>query len=111
LPSARDGSIWRHDLKALTSAKRLVELNPPGTEIASGQGVPPAVGAGVWESSGIIDASAFFGKDSWLFVVQAHGPSLAPVPNTVEDGRLILKRAAKPAASGDDEDGSDSNED
>ena len=31
---------------------------------------------GTWETSGIIDTSDFYGKDSWLFVVQAHGPSL-----------------------------------
>ena len=67
-----------------------MELNPPGTAIASGPRDPPTVGPGVWETSGIIDASNFFGKDSWLFVVQAHGPSLAPAANTVEDGQLLL---------------------
>jgi hypothetical protein len=87
---ARDGSIWRHDLKNGFAAKRIVELNPPGAEILPPATVPPAVGAGVWETSGIIDAASFFGNDSWLFVVQAHGPSLAPVPNTVEDGQILL---------------------
>lgn len=86
---ARDGSIWRHDLKNNLSAKRVVELNPAGTE-AVAPANPPAVGAGIWETSGIIDASDFFGQDSWLFVVQAHAPSLAPAPNTVEDGQLLL---------------------
>ncbi|MBK8181251.1 MAG: hypothetical protein IPK67_20700, partial [Planctomycetes bacterium] len=37
------------------------------------------VGAG-----GIIDATWLFGLDSWLFDVQAHGPTAAPAPNTVE---------------------------
>lgn len=46
--------------------------------------------AGIWESSGIIDTSDFFGNDTWLMVVQAHAPTLAPVPNTVEDGQLLL---------------------
>lgn len=87
---AREGSIWRHDLKNNFAAKRVVELNPPGTEILSPATVPPTVGPGVWETSGIIDASDFFGRDSWLFVVQAHGPSIAPAPNTVEDGQLLL---------------------
>lgn len=87
---ARDGSIWRHDLKNNFAAKRIVELNPPGTEILSPATVPPTVGPGIWETSGIIDATDFFGRDSWLFVVQAHGPSIAPAPNTVEDGQLLL---------------------
>lgn len=96
---AREGSIWRHDLKNGFAAKRVVELNPPGTFIPAGLTAPPAIGAGVWETSGIIDASDFFGKNSWLFVVQAHNPvvpsgtppiSIAPAPNTVEDGQLLL---------------------
>ncbi|MBC8126334.1 MAG: hypothetical protein H8M99_04200 [Gloeobacteraceae cyanobacterium ES-bin-144] len=91
---ARDGSIWRHDLKNAFAATRVVELNPPGTAIPVGQTAPPAVTAGIWETSGIIDSSDFFGKDSWLFVVQAHGPTIAPVANTVEDGQLLLMRPA-----------------
>jgi len=88
---AREGSIWRHDLRNNYAAKRVVELNPPGTEIATGLTQPPAVPVpGTWETSGIIDTADFFGKDSWLFVVQAHGPSIAPAPNTVEDGQLLL---------------------
>ena len=87
---AREGSIWRHDLKNNFAAKRVAELNPPGTAIAVGQTNPPSVTAGIWESSGIIDTSDFFGNDTWLMVVQAHAPTLAPVPNTVEDGQLLL---------------------
>ena len=92
---ARDGSIWRHDLRNSFAATRVVELNPPGTERILPAN-PPAVGPGVWETSGIIDAADFYGQDSWLFVVQAHGPSLAPAPNTVEDGQLLLIRSAQP---------------
>lgn len=87
----RDGSIWRFRLKKggggvgvdLDSARRVVELNAPGRD-----GVP--VGRGVWETSGIIDVARFFGEDTWLFDVQAHGPTAAPAPNTVEDGQLLL---------------------
>lgn len=93
----REGSIWRHDLKNNYAAKRVVELNPPGT-VRNPPANPPSVGAGVWETSGIIDASKFFGKDSWLFVVQAHSPTLAPAPNTVEDGQLLLMTSARPTA-------------
>lgn len=92
----REGSIWRLDLKNGFAAKRVAELNPPGTEIAAGQTQPPAVPVpGTWETSGIIDASDFFGRDAWLTVVQAHGPSLAPAPLTVEDGQLVLMLPSK----------------
>jgi hypothetical protein len=75
----RDGSIWRFDLvkrpgRAVgveaSRATRVAQLDPPGRD-----GV--AVGPGVWETSGIIDASALFGADSWLSDVQAHPPTTA----------------------------------
>jgi Bacterial protein of unknown function (DUF839) len=84
----RDGSIWRFDVGRggvdVESAARIAELDPPGRD-----GIP--VGPGVWETSGIIDASSLFGGgDTWLFDVQAHSPTTAPAPNTVEDGQLLL---------------------
>ena len=81
----RDGSIWRFSLDNNFAATRVVELDPPGRD-----GVP--VAPGVWETSGIIDASFLYGVDSWLTVVQAHPPTGVPVPNTVEDGQLLLMR-------------------
>jgi Bacterial protein of unknown function (DUF839) len=92
----RDGSIWRFDLVKgpawtvgvdASTATRVVQLNPPGRD-----GV--AVGPGVWETSGIIDASGLFGADSWLSDVQAHPPTAAPGGSTVtvEDGQLFLLR-------------------
>ncbi|MBL9209823.1 MAG: DUF839 domain-containing protein [Opitutaceae bacterium] len=97
---AREGSIWRLDLKNNFAAKRVVELNPNGTVAAapvppSTVGLPPVVGPGIWETSGIIDATDFFGSDSWLFAVQAHPPSLIPAANTVEDGQLLLMLPAR----------------
>jgi hypothetical protein len=84
----RDGSIWRFELDGRSgidvgSATRVVSLSPPGRD-----GV--AVGPGVWETSGIIDGDGLFGSGSWLFDVQAHSPTAAPAPNTVEDGQLVL---------------------
>ena len=40
----------------------------------------------------VIDMSDFIGPDIWLFDVQAHSPTAAPRPNTVEDGQLLLLR-------------------
>jgi len=93
----RDGSIWRFDVDGgfvgvkASSARRIAELDPPGRD-----GV--AVGPGVWETSGIIDASSMFGKDTWLSDVQAHSPTAAPGGSTVtvEDGQLFLLRPKKP---------------
>lgn len=80
----RDGSIWRIDLDAGYTARRIAELNPPGRD-----GTP--VGPGVWESSGIV-AAPTYGADSWLLDVQAHPPTAEPSPGTVEDGQLLLLR-------------------
>jgi len=83
----RDGSIWRFDLDRngvdVSSALRVAELNQPGRDR-----IP--VLPGVWETSGIIDTAELFGKDTWLFDVQAHSPTTMPRPNTVEDGQLLL---------------------
>jgi serralysin len=87
----RDGSIWRfsfsngswEDRIDVASAVRVVELDPPGRD-------GRAVGPGVWETSGIIDASGLLGIGSWIFDVQAHPPTTAPAPNTVEDGQLLV---------------------
>ncbi len=83
----RDGSIWRFPLVNgsvdVAGRERVVELNPPGRDNIE-------VNAGIWETSGIIDASSIYGADTWLFDVQAHAPTTAPFPNTVEDGQLLL---------------------
>jgi hypothetical protein len=88
----REYGIWRFTLTGdelgvdPASATRVVELNPPGRD-----GIVP-MRLGPWESSGIIDASPMFGADSWLFDVQAHPPTTPPLPNTVEDGQLLIMR-------------------
>jgi hypothetical protein len=92
----RDGSIWRFKVVNkrkpskpvgvdASTATRVAELDPPGRD-----GV--AVGPGIWETSGIIDASALFGANWWLSDVQAHSPTAAPAAGTVEDGQLFLLR-------------------
>ena len=58
-------------------------------------------GPGVWESSGVIDVSAFFGDGFWLLDVQAHdtkarqqGPSLEIDSATGERGQPLLVHLA-----------------
>ncbi len=86
----RDGSIWRLRLTgtngcSAASAERIVELDPPGRDGVN-------VGPGVWETSGIIASEGVGGIGSWIFDVQAHSPTAAPAPNTIEDGQLMLLR-------------------
>jgi hypothetical protein len=51
-------------------------------------------GAGVWETSGIVGSRHAFGRNTFLFDVQAHSPTTAPggTQVTVEDGQLLLLR-------------------
>ena len=79
----RTGLIWRYDLKNNYAATPIVSLATAGRDAVT-------VGAGVWETSGIIDAEHLYVRNTWLFNVQAHPPTAAPAPNTTEDGQLLL---------------------
>ncbi len=116
----RDGSIWRFTIGGGTpsidwrSKYRVAELDPPG------QYNPAAVGAGIWETSGIIDAANVFGdggdddddddgdgRDIWLFDVQAHPPTTPQnAAQQIEDGQLLLLWGLE-----DDEDDEDDDDD
>ena len=80
----RQRQIWRHDLDS--------------RKLGSGGKVDDSTG----ESSGIVDASEWFGPGSWLLTVQAHGtdqvaevvpnplgPSLPDLTIKREDGQLL----------------------
>ena len=97
----RDSSIWRFRLEdgslrtrlLAGSARRVVEVSPPGRD-----GVP--VPTGEWETSGIIDASAWFGPNTWLFDVQAHEPTTPPARTpwrTVSCSCSVAKGATSPS--------------
>ena len=71
----------------------VARLDPPEAVIERGGG------PGVWESSGVVDASAFFGPGSWLLNVQAHdtrimqqGLDLGIDSAPGQRGQLILLR-------------------
>jgi hypothetical protein len=90
----RDGAVWRFNLKTTgdgrasvdaKSGKMVAVLNPPGRD-------GKAVGPGVWETTGIIDTASLFGEGTWAMNIQAHSPTTAPGPNTVEDGQFVILR-------------------
>ncbi|HXG49391.1 MAG TPA: esterase-like activity of phytase family protein [Methylomirabilota bacterium] len=78
----RKGNIWRINLRTgeLDNVAEMTAVARDGR----------ITNPGVWETSGIIEMSTVFGPDSWLFDVQAHSPTRPPLPNTVEDGQLLL---------------------
>ena len=93
----RDGSIWMVPLASAgdsSSFTRVAELVGRTQGGRDGIRTVDEHGnrAGVWETSGIVDARRAFGRDTFLFDVQAHAPTTAPEgkPVTVEDGQLLL---------------------
>jgi len=76
----RDAKIWRQDLATGTWSVVATVNDPRG------------------ESSGIVDASDWFGPGSWILDVQAHGSNFmeevdsAGVLRKLEDGQLLLMK-------------------
>jgi hypothetical protein len=85
----RDGSIW---IVPLATAGDPSTFKRVGELIGRSEGGRDNIktGAGIWETSGIIGSRHAFGRNTFLFDVQAHPPTTAPAPNTVEDGQLLL---------------------
>src|SRR5215211_291971 len=92
----RDGSIWMVPLATASdpaSFTRVAEL--VGRSEGGWDGKPTVDEhgnrAGVWETSGIVDAQRAFGRSSFLFDVQAHTTTPPGGPTvTGEDGQLLL---------------------
>lgn len=85
----RDGSIWLVNKDDVSDRHRVGEL----VGRAAGGRDNLQTTAGIWETSGVIDASKLFdGEPSFLFDVQAHPPTTFPGPDTSEDGQLLLLR-------------------
>ncbi|MEO8138113.1 MAG: alkaline phosphatase PhoX, partial [Gemmatimonadota bacterium] len=81
----RAPQIWQfgYTSRGITDGHAVVELANPGCDDVAGT---------CWESTGIIDASAWFGQGAWLFSVQAH---TLPAPGANiprEGGQLLLLR-------------------
>jgi hypothetical protein len=105
----RDGSIWRYDLWDMTAAPvrvaALTAMGRDGVYANPGSVTTPATlpgtptfntnkytmtARGIWESSGVHETSSIFGDGTFVFDVQAHGPTSAPGDSTVEDGQLLI---------------------
>ena len=86
-PTGTTARVWRYDLKRGT-LEVVARVN---------QALDPAAAQGNWESSGIVDASAYFGPGAFLTNVQAHSLWIErqQVGFTVfkrEGGQLLLLR-------------------
>jgi hypothetical protein len=99
----RDSSIWAYDTQdgSLTRLAQIDRATAKAHALAADAGNSLPAGNdfdGSWESSGIIDAEAWFGRGAWLLDVQAHGLRIVPTAETVEGGQLLLmtwKRTGK----------------
>ncbi|MCA9738833.1 MAG: hypothetical protein KC645_14480 [Gemmatimonadetes bacterium] len=85
---ARPPAIWKLQLNTQGEL-----VDPIGTKIAQVSGGDCSPGASdCWETSGIVDASQWFGAGAWIFDVQAHGQAVPACPECVEDGQLLLMK-------------------
>lgn len=82
----RAPQVWQFGLTsrgALTGGRAVAELDNPDCDDVAGT---------CWESSGILDASGWFGAGAWLFDVQAHTLPAAGANLPKENGQLLLLR-------------------
>jgi hypothetical protein len=94
--------VWNYDLRS--QPRTVARVAKPETAARF-----------TWESSGVIDAREFLGKDWWLVDVQAHdqtapqpGPTLAPNSGEGEDGQLLaIKIPNSQGGKGDNDDDDD----
>lgn len=81
----RSPQIWqfRYAGRGITTGRAVAELTNPTCDDVAGT---------CWESSGIIDASAWLGQGAWLFDVQAHTLPSAGANIPKESGQLLSLR-------------------
>lgn len=79
--------ILRYDTQSrlLEPLAACAERDPQGRLIPEGTG-------GAWASTGVFDASEFFGEDSWLIAVQARSTQSRAFRGTAGGGQLLLLR-------------------
>jgi hypothetical protein len=87
---------WTRDESQIWAFQRAGDgslVDPAGTLIAQtvGSDCLEDSGGACWETSGIEDASRWFGPNSWIFDVQSKLP-IASCPECVTDGQLLLMK-------------------
>jgi hypothetical protein len=100
----RDGSIWMVPQATAGDPSTFMRLAELVGRTEGGRDNIPTGGSGIWETSGIVKSQHAFGRNSFLFDVQAHAPTTPPGgrPITVEDGQLLLLRPGRKSRGGRD---------
>jgi len=82
--------ILRYDPKsrALAALAECAEVDSKGIPFGKGVG-------GEWESTGIVEASEFFGPDSWIVAVQAHNQTDPQFGGRRGGGQVLLLRGPR----------------
>jgi hypothetical protein len=102
----RNGGVWTLDRNANYAAKYQADFNFAYTNARDNT----TRNRGLWESSGVIDASAIYGAGSFLINVQAHGPQRTNIAKPTggtytsaeagsrfaEDGQVMLMKLKQP---------------
>jgi hypothetical protein len=111
-PAATTARLWHVDLK--TGAKTVVaKVNQSADEGPTDKDAVTTPGnLGAWESSGIVDASKYFGKGAYLIDVQAgtlivEEQVIGTLTYQREGGQLLLLRAPHHGGGHDDDDDDD----
>lgn len=81
----RAPQVWQfgYTKAGITAGRPIIALDNPTCDDVAGT---------CWESTGIIDASAWFGPGAWLFNVQAHTLPAVGAGLVKEGGQLLLAR-------------------
>jgi hypothetical protein len=89
----RNGGVWTLDRNNNYAAKLQATFNYAAI---SARGDTAPTDKGLWEASGVIDASSIYGAGAFLINVQGHGTVNSSIPNFTanyaEDGQVLLVR-------------------
>jgi hypothetical protein len=111
-PNTTTARLWHVDLKTGTQSV-IARVNQSADEGPTDRDAVTTRGnLGAWESSGIIDASKFFGKGAYLIDIQAgtlvvEEEVRGPLTYQREGGQLLLLRAPHSGSHGDHDDDDD----
>jgi hypothetical protein len=96
LQEDRAAGPWTQDEARIFAFQRAADgslVDPAGTAVAQtvGSDCLGDSGGACWETSGIEDASKWFGENSWIFDVQSK-EALADCPECASNGQLLIMK-------------------